>query len=523
MKKTTMSHQVVTRFPPSPTGALHLGGARTALFNFLFARHHGGRFILRLEDTDQERSTEQSAQEIVTALKWLNLAWDNRKLHRQSRRTDIYRKHRDRLLDSGRAYWCHCSPETLVQKREAAQAQGRKPMYDGTCREKGLGPAPGAVVRLKSPRTGATHFDDLIKGPISFENGELDDLILWRSDDTPTYHLAVVVDDVTMDVTHVIRGDDHVNNTPRQMLILEALGEPAPAYAHVPMILGPDGARLSKRHGATSVLAYRDMGYLPQALTNYLARLGWAHGDQEIFSLRELIDLFTLGGVGQAAAKFNPDKLSWLNAQWIMKLPAHADAPEVSVPDGAVSGVEPADDSVTTLWPDEGHSLSLAGALIDFKRATGRIDNWLDRPDSPYLISAVEGLRTRSKTLVEMDEGAAFYYKDDKGIEYDPKAARKFLGPDVLPIFEDLIGRLERAPDFEESTLEGVFGGVVQDQGLKLSQVAQPVRVALTGTTVSPGIYEVMHVLGRDRVLARLGRAVIYIAAQGLDNKNGTA
>jgi glutamyl-tRNA synthetase len=518
-----MSMTVVTRFPPSPTGALHLGGARTALFNFLFARHHDGRFILRLEDTDRERSTEESAQEIVEALTWLGLSWDNRKLHRQSQRIDLYRKYRDRLLDSGRAYWCHCSPEILKEKREAALAQGKKPMYDGTCRDLGLGPAPGAAVRLKSPRAGATHFHDLIKGPISFDNAELDDLILWRSDDTPTYHLAVVVDDVTMDVTHVIRGDDHVNNTPRQMLILEALDEPMPAYAHVPMILGPDGARLSKRHGATSVLAYRDLGYLSQAMVNYLARLGWAHGDEEIFSLGDLIDKFTLEGVGKAAAKFNPDKLLWLNQQWIMKLPNCAAKQDMEVSDPSVTLVEPADGAGLTAWPREGQDTSVSGALIDFKRATGRTENWNDRPDSIYLMSAIEGLRTRSKTLVEMDDGLTFYYLPDDRIEYDPKAAKKFLKPDVSAVFEDLTKRLEQAPDFEEKTLEVIFNDLAQTRSLKLGQVAQPVRVALTGTTVSPGIFEVMRVLGRDRVLTRLGRAMIHIAAKGLDNDPATA
>ncbi len=503
-----MSEPIVTRFPPSPTGALHLGGARTALFNFLFARHSGGKFIFRLEDTDQERSKKEWEDQIITALKWLGLDWDNDQIYRQSERTEIYREYAERLLESGRAYWCRCSPELLEQKKQAAIKQGRKWIYDGTCRPKNLGPGPGAVIRLKAPRTGTTGFTDLVKGGIRFENAELDDLILWRSDGTPTYHLAVVVDDVTMGVTHVIRGDDHVNNTPRQMLILEALGEPAPAYAHVPMILGPDGAKLSKRHGAASVLEYRDLGFLPQALTNYLARLGWAFGDEEIFSLQDLVEKFSLEGVGQAAARFNPDKLLWLNQQWIMKLPKK------------VTVVEASDQRLRVFRFDDTKAIgSAAESLIDFKQATGRLTDWDWGAEavSDYLAEALEGLKTRSKTLIEMNDGAAFYFKRDDNIKYDDKAARKFLKPDVLPVFEDLIKRLEEAPDFEEKTLEAIFNDIVQARSLKLGQVAQPVRVALTGITISPGIFEVMRVLGRDRVLNRLRRAMDHISTQGLD------
>ncbi|MBN2124294.1 MAG: glutamate--tRNA ligase, partial [Deltaproteobacteria bacterium] len=292
-----MSTQVVTRFPPSPTGYLHIGGARTALFNWLFARKHGGRFILRIEDTDKVRSTEEATRAILDSMEWLGLDWDAGPYF-QSQRYPIYREFLERLLSAGKAYYCHCTPEELDERRHEAMAAGLKPKYDAKCRDLGLGPGPGAAVRLKSPRTGRTTFNDLVKGPVSFDNEELDDLVLWRSDDSPTYHFAVVVDDIAMGLTHIIRGDDHVNNTPRQIHIYQALGEPLPSFAHVPMILGPDRTRLSKRHGATSVLAYRDMGYLPHALVNALVRLGWSYGDQEIFTLGELVEKFSLENVG---------------------------------------------------------------------------------------------------------------------------------------------------------------------------------------------------------------------------------
>ncbi|MBU0513892.1 MAG: glutamate--tRNA ligase [Proteobacteria bacterium] len=515
-----MSLQVVTRFPPSPTGALHLGGARTALFNFLFARHHGGKFKFRLEDTDRERSKKEWEDQIIEALTWLELKWDDQK-YRQSERTAIYREYADRLLESDRAYWCHCSPELLEQKKQTAIKQGRKWIYDGTCREMGLGPGPGAVIRLKTPQTGSTGFTDLVKGNIRFENSELDDLILWRSDDTPTYHLAVVVDDVTMGVTHVIRGDDHVNNTPRQMLILEALGEPAPAYAHVPMILGPDGAKLSKRHGALSVLEYRQRGICKEALINYLARLGWSHKDQEIFSKEELIELFTLESVGQAAARFDIEKLNWLNHQWNTKKNMHSPlvfdkrAPHIKVHEGKIDITSSPGLGITYI--DGASHASASAALIEFKEGTDRKDTWDWMPDtaSAYLAAALEGLKTRSRDLIEQDKLVAPFFKKDENIEYDTKAAKKFLKADALPIFKDLIKRLEQAPDFEETTLEAIFNDVAASRSLKLGQVAQPVRVALTGGTVSQGIYEVMAIMGRERVLSRLRRAVVFIEAPG--------
>ena len=307
---------VVTRFPPSPTGTLHIGGARTALFNWLFARHYGGSFILRIEDTDKARSTQENTDAIIASMKWLGLDWDEGPYF-QSERTEIYADAIKKLVSSGNAYYCHCSPEELEKKRLQAKEKGLKPKYDGTCRDRGLDRAPGAVVRLKSPLSGVTTFMDLVKGVISIDNDQLDDLILQRSDGSVTYHFAVVVDDSTMGITHVIRGDDHVNNTPRQILIYNALGEQIPQYAHLPMILGQDRSPLSKRHGATSVMAYKEMGILPHALLNALARLGWSHGDQEKFTIQELIRLFSLDHVGKSAGIFNMEKLLDLNAKYI--------------------------------------------------------------------------------------------------------------------------------------------------------------------------------------------------------------
>jgi len=309
--------KIVTRFPPSPTGYLHIGGARTALFNWLFTRQKGGKFVLRIEDTDKARSSDETTKAIIESMEWLGLDWDEGPYF-QSQRYDIHNTFIERLLSTNQAYHCHCSPDELEQGRKAAMAKGLKPKYDGKCRDLGLGPAPGSVVRLKTPKTGITQFNDLVKGRVRFDNEELDDLILRRSDGSPTYHMAVVSDDISLGITYVIRGDDHVNNTPRQILIYKALGEPIPQYAHVPMILAPDKTRLSKRHGAISVLAYRDMGYLPHALLNSLAMLGWSYGDQEKFTKEELIEKFSLKNVGKSAGVFNADKLLDLNA-WYMR------------------------------------------------------------------------------------------------------------------------------------------------------------------------------------------------------------
>jgi glutamyl-tRNA synthetase len=467
---------VVTRFPPSPTGYLHIGGARTALFNWLFARQQRGKFILRIEDTDKERSTDEATRAIVDSLEWLGIDWDEGPYF-QSQRYPIYQDMVGRLLSSGKAYYCHCSPEELEARRKAAKALGLKPKYDGKCRDRGLGPAPNAVVRLKSPQTGKTVFHDLVKGSISFQNEELDDLVLWRSDGSPTYHLAVVVDDITMGITYVIRGDDHVNNTPRQILIYQALEEPLPQYAHVPMILGPDRTRLSKRHGATSVLAYRELGYLPHALLNALARVGWSYGDQEKFTVQELIEKFSLENVGKSAGIFNPEKLLDLNARYIR----------------------------------ESDSKDLAEALIPFLERLGFKD--LDRTK---VTGAAETLRMRSKTLVDMAESARFYFEED--LKYDEKADRKFLKPEIAPLMLETRIRIENMSEFTQEDLESLFLSILNEKKIKLGDIAQPLRVALTGTSVSPGLFEVMEVLGREEALWRIDRALRHIAEKSVES-----
>ena len=463
--------EVVTRFPPSPTGTLHIGGARTALFNWLFTRHHNGKFILRIEDTDKTRSTKEDTEVIIESMKWLGLDWDEGPYF-QSQRTHIYYEMIERLLSSGKAYYCHCSPEELEKKRIEARERGLKPKYDGTCRERGLGKAPGAVVRLKSPQSGTTTFKDLVKGVISIDNEELDDLILQRSDGSFTYNFAVVVDDSKLGITYVIRGDDHVNNTPRQILIYMALGEPIPQYAHLPMILGPDRSPLSKRHGATSVMAYKDMGFLPHALLNSLARLGWSHGDQEIFTTQELIDLFSFEHVGKSAGIFNMEKLLDYNAKYIR---------------------EEDDDN-------------LADLLIPFLANLG-----CSNIPREKVKGAVGTLKARSKTLLEMAQRALFYFKE---IDYETQADEKFLLPDVMYILEDLLMDLKGATHFGQKDLENIFSILLERHQIKLGAIAQPLRVALTGTSVSPGIFEIMDVMGQEMVVQRLSHAISHIKSK---------
>jgi glutamyl-tRNA synthetase len=468
--------EVRTRFAPSPTGYLHIGGARTALFNLLFARHHGGRFILRIEDTDRERSTPEAIEAIVESLKWLELDWDEGPFF-QTRRFDLYKEKVRELLAAGKAYPCTCTAEELERKRQTAMKEKRKPMYDGTCR-----PPDGVIpplpenkpytIRFRGPREGSTVVEDAVKGPVVFENRELDDLIIARSDGTPTYNFCVVVDDIDMRVTHIIRGDDHLANTPRQMLLYQALGQKPPVFAHVPLILGIDKARLSKRHGATSVTAYRDMGYFPEALSNYLVRLGWSHGDQEIFSRAELIEKFSLEAVGKSAGVFNPEKLLWLNAHYLKTRPLP----------------------------------QLADDVVPFIAAKG----YPVPPDKQWREKMVATLQERAKTLVELVEMAHFYLSDD--IQYDEKAAKKFLTPEVRAPLSELIEKLETLKDFDEKSIETAFTDVMQRHNLQLGKLAQPVRVALTGTTVSPGIYEVLAVLGKERSMKRLKTALARLS-----------
>jgi len=464
---------IVTRFPPSPTGYLHVGGARTALFNWLYARHHGGRFVLRLEDTDVQRSTQASVEAIFEALEWLGIDWDDGPYY-QTRRLDVYRSYIQKLLDTDRAYYCTCTPDDIEAMRNAAVAQGGKPRYDGHCRDKQRLPSDNAVVRFKTPRTGTTVIEDVVKGPIVFQNGELDDFIVCRSDGMPMYNLAVVVDDITMGINTVIRGDDHVNNTPKQILLYKALEAPLPVFAHVPMVLGSDRARLSKRHGAMSVTEYRDMGYLPDAVLNYLVRLGWSHGDQEFFTREELISKFSLEHIGKSAGVFDLQKLQALNA-----------------------------DHIQAASPG-----TLAAFLSPFLAARGVSD-----PAPEYLKAVIETLQTRSKTLLEMADGALFYFQEK--IVYEAQAAQKFLKPAILESLGLLIEQLEGQDDFTETSVESAFVQTMEKSGLKLGKIAQPVRVALTGKTVSPGIFEIIRVLGKEATLKRLKQAASYISDLG--------
>jgi glutamyl-tRNA synthetase len=459
------------RFAPSPTGALHIGGVRTALFNWLFARHHGGKFILRIEDTDQTRSTDESIQIIVDGMRWLGLDWDEGPF-RQTERMVIYREHVDRLLKQGKAYYCYCTPDELEARRKEALAAGRPPKYDRKCRMLKT-PVSGRIpaVRFLSSDEGQTIVRDMIRGAVTFENQQLDDLIIQRSDGLPTYNFAVVVDDVTMNITHVIRGDDHLNNTPRQIQLYQALGYEPPEFAHLPMILGPDKTKLSKRHGATAVTEYKDLGYLPEALVNYIARLGWSSGDQEIFSRQELIEKFSLENVGKAAAVFNTEKLLWLNHHYIQQ-------------------ADPA---------------RLAGLVIDLLKKDDTVTA-VKEPDIEWFKKLVRILVERSHTLVEMKTAAIPFIVDE--ITMDEKAKAKYLTPDVAPLLSELTKRLKTVDPFTHVEIEKVFNALVSETGLKLGKLAQPVRVAVTGGTVSPGIFEVLEVMGTEKTIKRIESAI---------------
>lgn len=461
---------VRVRFAPSPTGALHIGGVRTALFNWLFARRHNGSFILRIEDTDQTRSTDESIRIILDGMRWLGLDWDEGPF-RQTERMDIYREQVDRLLTAGKAYHCYCTPEELEARRKEAMAAGRPPKYDRKCRSL-TAPIPGRTpaVRFLSSDEGQTIVRDLIRGAVTFENQQLDDLIIQRSDGLPTYNFAVVVDDVSMKISHVIRGDDHLNNTPRQIQLYRALGYEPPAFAHLPMILGPDKTKLSKRHGATAVTEYIDLGYLPEALVNYLARLGWSSGDQEIFSRPELIEKFSLESVGKAPSVFNPEKLVWLNHHYIQQA-------------------------------DLGR---LAELVLDLLKKDGIVAAG-NEPDAGWLKRLVKILTERSHTLVEMKNGALPFLADE--ITMDEKAQAKHLTADVKPLLTELAARLRSLEPFLHTEIEKVFTALVAEKAIKLGKLAQPVRVALTGGTVSPGIFEVIEVMGREKTIRRIEAA----------------
>ena len=458
------------RFAPSPTGTLHIGGARTALFNYLLARKERGTFVLRIEDTDVERSTQESVDAILQAMDWLGLSYDEGPFY-QSQRYDLYKSKVAELLNSGAAYRCYCTVEELDAKREAAMKSGGKPRYDGTCRDRSDQPDTPFVVRFRSPRDGTTAFVDRIKGPISFDNAELDDLIIQRTDGNPTYNFVVVVDDAEMGITLVIRGDDHVNNTPRQIPMYAALGYATPEFAHVPMILGADKKRLSKRHGATSVMAYREMGYLPEAMVNYLVRLGWSCGDEEIFSMQELVEKFSLENVGRSAGVFNPDKLLWLNEHYIKT----------------------------------GDAKRLGGLLAEILAGQG-----VATAGGPELAAVVKTLQDRAKTLVEMAEGARFYFVAPE--TYDEEAAAKFLNADHRGMLELVLKHLEDLKDYSHEGVEQAFRSVMQESGLKFGKIGPSVRVALVGGAVSPSIYDVVAVLGKGEVLSRMKKALASIA-----------
>ena len=460
---------VRTRFSPSPTGSLHLGGTRTALFNWLFARHHNGVFILRIEDTDRERSEERYVREIEESLKWLGLDWDEGPYF-QSERLPLYREYIQRLLDQGMAYYCDCDPADLEVRRKEALARGDKPKYDGRCRERGLKAGPNTAVRFKTAQSGATRWDDKGKGPISFDNRELDDLVIQRADGIPTYNFAVVVDDITMGVTHVIRGEDHIPNTPRQILIYQALGAALPEFAHMTVTLAKDGGKLSKRLGAIPILAYRDRGYLPQALVNYMVRLGWAHGDQEIFSREELVKYFSLEHMSKSPGVYDEEKLLWLNSHYLKETPLS----------------------------------ELARLLLPFLEGLG-----FSPPNLDYVARVAGTLNTRSKTLVEMAGQARFYFQDPR--PYEEKGARKFLTPENAPNVEEIKKRLAAMADFSEEALNRLFQDLTSETGLKMVQLAQPVRLALTGKTVSPGLFDIISILGKGEVLKRLNLALDFI------------
>jgi glutamyl-tRNA synthetase len=462
--------EVRTRFAPSPTGDLHIGGARTALFNWLLARHSHGVFILRIEDTDVARSTQESIQVILDAMTWLGMDWDEGPFY-QTQRMSFYQEAAEKLLREGRAYRCYCTPEEVEIKREAALKAGIKPKYDRTCLHRISSPSErSSTIRFLSPDTGKTIVEDLIQGRVEFDNTELDDLIILRSDGLPTYNFSVVVDDATMGITHVIRGNDHLNNTPRQIQIYQALGYPLPQFGHVSMILGPDKKKLSKRHGAQSVMEYQKLGYLPQAVVNYLVRLGWSFGDQEEFTREELIEKFSLEAVGRSAAAINPGKLDWLNAQYIKKIE-----------------LEELVQSVRPFIETKGYS----------------------NVDPDLLRKAVRSLRERAKTLVEMADALEFYFCEE--ITYDEKAAGKFLNQETILMFHQAVPSLLNEPVLEKEWVHGLIQKLAKTRGEPLVKIAQPIRVALTGRTVSPPIDEVMEVLGKTEVVKRLERAIKYI------------
>jgi glutamyl-tRNA synthetase len=457
---------VRTRFAPSPTGFLHIGGLRTALFCWLYARRHSGHCVLRIEDTDLERSTPEAIQQILDGMEWAGLDPDEGPFF-QTKRFGRYKEVIDELLASGKAYHCYCSKEELEQMRAQQVARGEKPRYDGRWRERTDSlPGVSPVVRFKNPLTGEVVVEDVVHGPVVFQNSELDDLIIARSDGTPTYNFCVVVDDMDMQITHVIRGDDHLNNTPRQLNMLLALGQRPPVYAHLPMILGPDGAKLSKRHGAVSVLQYRDEGFLPEAVLNYLVRLGWSHGDQEIFSIEEMIRLFDIADVNKSASAFNVEKLTWLNQQHMMRAPASRIVPVLR-------------------WHLDREGIQAA--------------------DEAQLEQIVLAQRERAKTVREMAANSVFFFRAPTA--YDEKAVRKHVTADVLVLLGEASTELGQLADWSAPAIHALISGFAAAKGVSLGKLAQPIRLAVCGGTVSPPIDATLAILGKTEALARLAKA----------------
>lgn len=461
---------VRTRFAPSPTGSLHLGSIRTAFYSWLYAKHCGGEFILRIEDTDQERSTKEATQLILDGMDWLGLDYDSGPFY-QSDRLDKYRRAAEQLIDSGLAYRCYCSKERITELREKQLANKEKPRYDGCCRNKNLPKTEDQpfVTRFKNSQEGSVDFIDQVLGPLSFQNSELDDLVIIRSDGFPTYNFSVVVDDLAMAITHVIRGTDHINNTPRQINLFSAFNATPPTYAHIPMVLGKDGGKLSKRHGAISVLQYRDEGFLPEAVLNYLVRLGWSHGNQEIFSCDEMIKLFDIKDINKAAASFDPEKLLWLNRHYIKTLDPQKVANHLK--------------------------LQMQELRIDFK-------------NGPALEELVVGLRERAETLHEMAEKSRYFYED---FDHYGEEAKKHLIPNVIPLITAFKQAIENLASWNDESLHQIIEDTAKRFNVKLGKVAQPIRVAVTGSTVSPPLNVTLRLIGKQRILKRLNSALLFL------------
>jgi len=456
---------VRTRFAPSPTGMLHIGGARTALFSWLYARHHGGEFVLRIEDTDKERSTDEATQVILDGMKWLGLDWDGEPIY-QGARKELHIAAVEKLLAEDKAYKCYCSREELDTMRDRQKLAGQKPMYDGRCRERTDAPKDAPyVIRFRSANEGETWVRDMVLGDVCFPNAELDDLILMRSDGTPTYNLAVVVDDADMGITHVVRGSDHLNNTPRQIQLYEALGLPVPKFAHIPLIHGADGAKMSKRHGSVAITEYREQGYLPVAVVNYLARLGWSHGDEEVFSVEQLIELFDLETVGKSAARFDQDKLDWLNTHWL----------KASEPKHLVPEVE-----------------RLLGLNLS--------------DDAPDLAQVLVCLQERSKNLLDLAAGARFFYEAPS--DYQEKAVKKNFKEGTRVLLDAFIARAEALPEWRGELLHQLIEQICSDAEVNMGKLAQPIRILLSGGPVSPPIDATLELLGRNETLQRLKKGM---------------